>query len=148
MYLTLPWKGVVFHHLHQAYPKKAFPNEAFQMGIQEGPASTTGVYSLDIQLQGLHQFLMWQAMQPFIFKEKILEEATIMWKHPNKYTYCGKSSDKLVWTKTTLSMDFKPFILIRYFSLVYREYSSVQEVTLPSNPIFLLFTGNIAVSKR
>ena len=70
MYLTLPWKGVVFHHLHQAYPKKAFPNEAFQMGIQEGPASTTGVYSLDIQLQGLHQFLMWQAMQPFIFKEK------------------------------------------------------------------------------
>ena len=40
------------------------------MGIQEGPASTTGVYSLDIQLQGLHQFLMWQAMQPFIFKDK------------------------------------------------------------------------------
>ena len=90
-------KRVVFHHLHQACPKKAFPNEAFQMGIQEGPASTTGVYSLNIQLQGLHQFLMWQAMQPFIFKEKkILEEATIMWKHPNKYTYCGKSSDKLV----------------------------------------------------
>ena len=70
MYLTLPWKGVVFHHLHQACPKKAFPNEAFQMGIQEDPASTTGVYSLNIQLQGLHQFLMWQAMQPFIFKEK------------------------------------------------------------------------------
>ena len=64
MYLTLPWKGVVFHHLHQACPKKAFPNEAFQMGIQEGPASTTGVYSLNIQLQGLHQFLMWQAMKP------------------------------------------------------------------------------------
>ena len=63
MYLTLPWKGVVFHRFHQAYPKKAFPkkafpNEAFQMGIQEGPASTTGVYSLNIQLQGPHQFLM------------------------------------------------------------------------------------------
>lgn len=56
--LLQAWKRVVFHHLHQACPKKAFPNEAFQMGIQEGPASTTGVYSLNIQLQGLHQFLM------------------------------------------------------------------------------------------
>ena len=88
------------------------------------------------------------AAPSYLRKIKILEETTIMWKHPNKYTHCGKSSDKLVWTKTTLSMDFKPFILIRYFSLVYREYSSVQEVTLPSNPIFLLFTGNIPVSKR
>ena len=70
MYLTLPWEGVVFHHLHQACPKKAFPNEAFQMGIQEGPASTTGVYSLNIQLQGLHQLLMWQAMQPLHIKVK------------------------------------------------------------------------------
>ena len=70
MYLTLPWKGVVFHHLHQAYPKMAFPNEAFQMGIQEGPASTTGVYSLNIQLQGLHQLLMWQAMQPLHIEVK------------------------------------------------------------------------------
>ena len=65
MYLTLPWEGVVFHHLHQACPKKAF-----QMGIQEDSASTTGVYSLNIQLQGLHQLLMWQAMQPLHIKVK------------------------------------------------------------------------------
>lgn len=116
--LLQAWKGVVSHHHHQACPKKAFPNEAFQMEVRGDPASTTGVYSLNIQLQGLHQYLMWQAMQPLHIKGRkyirILEDATIIFikKDPNNR--------------------FQPLILLSLFCLICRKYSTVQEVNFPS----------------